>query len=87
MQYTVVADAYSTLCKTQTVQTACRLLQKTADLAARIPVSIEDDLPDADGTVAGCFVTLGALGAAAGEDGQTLHLLGKGCLLYTSRCV
>ena len=78
VQYTVVADAYSTLCKTQTVQTACRLLQKTADLAARIPVSIEDDLPDADGTVAGCFVTLGALGAAAGEDGQTLHLLGKG---------
>ena len=45
VQYTVVADAYSTLCKTQTVQTACRLLQKAADLAARIPVSIEDDLP------------------------------------------
>ncbi len=28
VQYSVVADAYSTLCKTQTVQTVCRLLQK-----------------------------------------------------------
>lgn len=27
VQHTVVADAYSTLCKTQTVQTVCRLLQ------------------------------------------------------------
>ena len=60
VQYSVVADAYSTLCKLQTVQTACRLLQKTASLAGRIPVSIEDDLPDAEGTVMGCFVTLGA---------------------------
>ena len=25
VQYSVVADAYSTLCKTQTVQTVCRL--------------------------------------------------------------
>ena len=55
VQYSVVADAYSTLCKTQTVQTVCRLLQQTTALAGRIPISIEDDLPDADGTVLGCF--------------------------------
>ena len=81
VQYTVVADAYSTLCKTQTVQTACRLLQKTADLAGRIPLVIEDDLPDADGTVLGCFVTLGAPAAvqADGSKADThIKLIGKG---------
>lgn len=81
VQYSVVADAYSTLCKTQTVQTACRLLQKTADLAGRISISIEDDLPDADGTVLGCFVTLGALCAAPAEGDKAethLRLAGKG---------
>lgn len=66
VQHTVVADAYSTLCKTQTVQTVCRLLQKTADLTGRIPVTLDDDLPDAEGTVLGCFVTLGALCAGTG---------------------
>ena len=81
VEHTVVADAYSTLCKTQTVQTECRLLQKTADLAGHIPVSIEDDLPDADGTVLGCFVTLGALCAvpADGDKAEThVKLQGKG---------
>lgn len=81
VQYSVVADAYSTLCKTQTVQTVCRLLQQTTALAGRIPISIEDDLPDADGTVLGCFVTLGALCAAPAEgDKAETHLLlsGKG---------
>ena len=81
VQHTVVADAYSTLCKTQTVQTVCRLLQKTADLTGRIPVTLDDDLPDADGTVLGCFVTLGALCAAQadGDKAEThLKLLGKG---------
>ena len=77
----MAADAYSTLCKTQTVQTPCRLLQKTADLSGRISVSIEDDLPDAEGTVIGCFVTLGAACAipADGERAEThLRLQGKG---------
>ena len=81
VQHTVVADAYSTLCKTQTVQTVCRLLQKTADLTGRIPVTLDDDLPDAEGTVLGCFVTLGALCAtqADGSKAEThLKLLGKG---------
>lgn len=81
VQYSVVADAYSTLCKTQTVQTVCRLLQQTTALAGRIPISIEDDLPDADGTVLGCFVTLGALCAAPAEGDKAethLRLSGKG---------
>ena len=81
VQYRVAADAYSTLCKTQTVQTPCRLLQKTADLSGRISVSIEDDLPDAEGTVIGCFVTLGAACAvpADGERAEAhLRLQGKG---------
>lgn len=81
VQHTVVADAYSTLCKTQTVQTVCRLLQKTADLTGRIPVTLDDDLPDADGTVLGCFVTLGALCAAQADGNKAetyLKLLGKG---------
>lgn len=80
VQYSVVADAYSTLCRTQTVQTACRLLQKTADLTGRIPVSIEDDLPDADGTIIGCFVTLTMPGAVQTDDSkaETIKLLGKG---------
>ena len=81
VQHTVVADAYSTLCKTQTVQTICRLLQKTADLTGRIPVTLDDDLPDAEGTVLGCFVTLGALCAAQADGSKAethLKLLGKG---------
>ena len=81
VQYSVVADAYSTLCKTQTVQTVCRLLQQTTALAGRIPISIEDDLPDAGGTVLGCFVTLGALCAAPAEGDKAethLRLSGKG---------
>jgi len=81
VQHTVVADAYSTLCKTQTVQTVCRLLQKTADLTGRIPVTLDDDLPDAEGTVLGCFVTLGALCAAQADGNKAethLKLLGKG---------
>ena len=81
VQHTVVADAYSTLCKTQTVQTVCRLLQETADLTGRIPVTLDDDLPDAEGTVLGCFVTLGALCAAQADGNKAethLKLLGKG---------
>ena len=66
---------------TQTVQTVCRLLQKTADLTGRIPVTLDDDLPDAEGTVLGCFVTLGALCAAQADGNKAethLKLLGKG---------
>lgn len=77
----VVADAYSTICQTQTVQTACKLLNKTADLAQRVTVTIEDDLPDPEVTVKGCFVTLGAAVPAAQEEKEGkdhIRLCGKG---------
>ena len=81
VSYTVAADAYSTLCKTQTVQTVCRLLQKTCDFSGRIPITLDDDLPEAEWTVLGCFVTLGAAAAlpAEGDKADThLRLMGKG---------
>lgn len=77
----VVADAYSTLCHTQTVQTACRLLHKVADLSGHCNVVLEDDLPDADVTVKGCLVTLGAAVPTVeeGADGTSgIRLCGKG---------
>lgn len=78
---TVVADAYSTLCQTQTVQTVCKLLERTAELGGRISVVLEDDMPDGDCTVKGCFVTLGMPCAApleAEESQPRLRLSGKG---------
>ncbi len=58
--HTVVADAYSTLCQAQTVQTVCKLLQRTTDLNGHLSVTVEDDLPTPDAEVRGCFVTLEA---------------------------
>lgn len=78
---TVVADAYSTICQTQTVQTACKLLHKTVDLAGTISVVLEDDLPDSDVTVKGCFVTLGAavpVPIETKEGVSQIRLSGKG---------
>lgn len=77
---TVVADAYSTICQTQTVQTACKLLNRSADLSGRINVTLEDDLPDPEVMVKGCFVTLGAAVPVEEEkDGdQQFRLCGKG---------
>ena len=78
---TVVADAYSTICQTQTVQTACKLLNQTADLAGHVNVALEDDLPDPEVTVKGCFVTLGAAVPTAVEDHEgkeQIRLCGKG---------
>lgn len=77
---TVVADAYSTVCQTQTVQTVCKLLHKTEDLTGRVSVVLEDDLPDPEVTVKGCFVTLGTAipSAEEKEGGGRFHLCGKG---------
>lgn len=78
---TVVADAYSTLYQTQTVQTACKLLNKTADLAERVSVVLQDELPDPELTVTGCFVTLGkAVPMAVQDAGAAAQfcLCGKG---------
>ena len=81
VNFTAVADAYSTLCKTQTVQTVCKLLQKSSDLNTHLALTVEDDLPDPDVTVLGCFVTLGAAvpQSAEGEKSDThICLSGKG---------
>lgn len=86
-EYKVVADAYSTLCETQTVQTSCKLLQKSADFDTRLEATLEDDLPQQDLTIKGCFVTLGALtavpvepekGPAKAVPQPMLRLAGKG---------
>lgn len=77
--YEVVADAYSTLCHTQTVATGCKLLQKSAAFEDLLTVEVEDDLPDADCTVQGCFVTLGqAVALPQPEQEGNIVLQGKG---------
>lgn len=76
----VVADAYSTVCQTQTVQTSCKLLNQAADLAGHVNVVLEDELPDPEVTVKGCLVTLGAAVPAQEEADQKgkMCLIGKG---------
>lgn len=74
VEHTAVADAYSTLCDTETVTALCKLLQKRADLDLSLPVGVEDDLPDPTATVRGCFVTLGA--PQIQEDGEGRVCLG-----------
>lgn len=79
VEYTAVADAYSTLCDTQVTVEPCRLLQKAADLDTTIPVSVEDALPDPEGTVRGCFVTLGGVQTVQGEENPAaVRLTGRG---------
>ncbi len=78
---TVVADAYSTVCQTQTVDNGCNLLKFISPLNVYVNLLGEDSLPVADCTVKGCFVTLGMPGAVAQEeeDGKPrLRLTGKG---------
>lgn len=76
-----IADAYSTLCETTVTTVDCQLLHKQAALDLTVPVVVEDELPDPDLVVYGCFVTLGAVGAtrceAAGAPPAT-GLVGKG---------
>lgn len=74
--YTVVADAYSTLCQTQLQRQPLRLLQTAGALQETVKVEIEDDLPDAAVEVKGCFVTLGAVSASA--EGENVTVTGKG---------
>ena len=60
---TLVADAYSTACETAVTPVSCRLLQKCAAVSQTVTAVIEDDLPDPDAAVRGCFLTLGAVQA------------------------
>ncbi len=78
---TVVADAYSTVCQTQTVQTACKLFNATADLNGHVSVNLADDLPDPEVDVKGCFVTLGSATPTeleTNEPEKSVCLVGKG---------
>lgn len=79
VEYTAVADAYSTVCHTEVTVNPCRLLQKAADLDTTVSVSVEDALPDPEAVVRGCFVTLG--GTQAGEEEGapgSVRLTGRG---------
>ena len=75
--YMAVADAYSTLCETAVTRADCCLIQEPALLEETLHVEVEDDLPDPEVEVRGCFLTLSAAQAVPGEDG-VLHLQGKG---------
>ncbi|MDD4850958.1 MAG: DUF3794 domain-containing protein [Gemmiger sp.] len=81
-EYMAVADAYSTVCQTQTERSHWQLLQQVATLAETVRVSAEDDLPSTVAEIKGCFVTLGLLqpvSAAAGEaESENTILAGKG---------
>lgn len=78
VQYTAVADAYSTVCRTETQGAVCRLLEDACSLRQTILAEAGDDLPDPDLEVKGCFVTLGALLPAPGEQEGTVCFGGKG---------
>lgn len=82
--YMAVADAYSTVCQTQTTMRELRLLQICEPLHETVSVTVEDDLPDEGQSineVRACFVTLAAplptLQHDEGEPQQTV-LQGKG---------
>lgn len=72
-----VVDAYSTVCETSVERRPCRLLQSLAAVDSAAAVQIEDDLPDPEATVQGCFVTLEAPQLAAREEGG-VQVTGRG---------
>lgn len=78
VSYMAVADAYSTLCRTETQRTPVRLLQQAGALGQTVKVELEDDLPDPEAEVKGCFLTLSTALAAPGREPNTVCLAGKG---------
>ena len=78
-QYMAVADAYSTVCQTTLTRMSCKLLQKRCELATEVSALVEDQLPDPEAEVKGCFVTLGTLLPVQerGADGDVVRLVGK----------
>lgn len=77
VEYMAVADAYSTQCETQVTRAEYRLLQRKAQLEAKVKVEIEDDMPDPDAQVKGCFVRIGAPVLAPVGEGE-VQVTGKG---------
>ena len=49
-----------------------------ASVDTTIPVMIEDDLPDANVSILGCFVTIGAPQLTAAEKGDVIQVAGRG---------
>lgn len=82
VQDALVVDAYSTLCETSVAMTNCKFLARCADLEKTITAVAEDDLPESDLTVRGCFVTLGAMQMEAAEgtaaEQPVVRLAGRG---------
>ena len=72
-----VTDAYSTLCEMTVERRPCRFLQNLAAVDALTSVTIEDDLPDSEANIHGCFVTLEAPQLAALEAGG-VQVTGRG---------
>ena len=78
-----VADAYSTVCETGTERSDYRLLALQNAIDQTVLAAVEDDLPDPDVTVKGCFVSLGPVqvlpvGEAEGAAAPAVHIGGKG---------
>lgn len=76
--YTAVADAYSTLCKTETTRVSWQVLQQADALAETVRADVSDTLPETATEVKGCFVTLGSLTPVQGEGEAATLLVGKG---------
>lgn len=95
VQYMAAVDAYSTLCDLTLEKKSFACLCPLAAPDTAVPVVIEDDLPDADAVILGCFVTLNAPQLSAAESGGvqaagrgTAHLIcadGRGELTCCDR--
>lgn len=76
----LVVDAYSTLCETTISTAACKFLRRCAALEKTVTAVAEDDLPEAELSVRGCFVTPGVIQMEAVEDAEApaVRLTGQG---------
>ncbi len=76
--YMAVSDAYSTICNMELEKRVFSQFMPLANIDASVPVIIEDDLPDSNASILGCFVTLGAPQLTAAEKGNALQITGRG---------
>lgn len=71
-----VSDAYSTICNMTLEKRTFNQFMPLASVDTTIPVMIEDDLPDANVSILGCFVTIGGPTADRREKGDVTKLPG-----------
>lgn len=76
--YMAVSDAYSTTCNMTLEKRTFNQFMPLASVDTTIPVMIEDDLPDANASILGCFVTIGAPQLTAAEKGDVIQVAGRG---------